>query len=83
MRDYTAEYRAENDPLRDWLADCCETDPDAWTTTADLRESYEQWCQSNGEKPVTAKKLGTLLDAKGYPNEKSGGTRGRRGIRVN
>ena len=83
VRDYTAAYRAEQDPLRDWLADCTKVDPAAWTTTAALRENYEQWCQSNGEKPVTAKKLGTLLDARGYPYEKSGGTRGRRGIRVN
>ena len=41
VRDYTAVYRAEQDPLRDWLADCCVTDPDAWTTTAALRVSYE------------------------------------------
>ena len=76
-------YRAENDPLSDWLADCCELDPAAWTTNAALREHYEPWCETNGEKPVTAKKLGTLLDARGYPYEKSGGTRGRQGIRVN
>ena len=65
------------DPLRDWLADCTKVDPAAWTTTADAARELREWCQSNGEKPVTAKKLGTLLDAKGYPYEKSGGTRGR------
>ena len=84
VRDYTAAYRAEQDPLRDWLADCTETDPAAWTATAALRENYEQWCQANGERPIGPKKFGTLLDAGGYPAEKSssGSARGRRGIRV-
>jgi phage/plasmid-associated DNA primase len=84
VRDYTAAYRAEQDPLRDWLADCTETDPAAWTSAADLRTSYEQWCEANGERPVTTKKLGTLLDPKGYTAEKSlsGNTRGRKGIRA-
>ncbi len=82
VRDYTAAYRAEQDPLRDWLADCCQADPHAWTSIAAIRESYQTWCEANGERPVSAAKLGKHLDAKGYPNEKSSGTRGRRGIRV-
>jgi putative DNA primase/helicase len=82
VRDYTAEYRAENDPLRDWIGDSCELDPAAWTSNAKLRKSYEEWCETNGEKPLAAKKLGTLLEAKGYHAEKSAGERGRRGIRV-
>lgn len=81
VRDYTAEYRAENDPLRDWLADSCELDPDAWTSTADLRKSYEAWCEANGERAVTAKRLGTLLAARGFKEERRG-MRGRAGIRV-
>ena len=82
VRDYTDEYRAENDPLRDWLADCCEPDPLAWTSTADLRKSYETWCETNGEKPVSATKLGGLLDAKGFRATRSQGIRGREGIRA-
>jgi putative DNA primase/helicase len=83
VRDYTNEYRAENDPLRDWLADCCELDPGAWTSTADLRHSYEGWCQANGEdRPVSAKRLGTLLAARGLAEERPSGVRGRSGIRV-
>lgn len=82
VRDYTDEYRAENDPLRDWLADCCELDAGAWTSNADLRRSYEAWCEDNGEKPLTAKKFGTLLEARGIRTQKLGGDRGRRAIRV-
>ena len=82
VRDYTAMYRAEQDPLCDWLADCCVTGPNTWTPIADIRLSYETWCEVNGERPISATKLGKLLDAKGYPNVKSGGTRGRTGICV-
>ncbi len=83
VRDYTAAYRAENDPLREWLSDCTLADPTAWTSTADLRSSYEHWCQTNGEKPVGPKKLGALLETKGYPSQRSPeGARGRGGISV-
>jgi putative DNA primase/helicase len=82
VRDYTAAYRAENDLLRDWLADCCELASDAWTSTADLRKSYDEWCTTNGEKPLSAQRLGKLLAAKGLGEERPKGVRGRSGIRV-
>ncbi len=83
VRDYTAAYRSEMDPIRDWLADCTAPDPTSWTSTATLRASYEAWCGSNGEKPVGPRKLGLLLEAKSFSAEKApDGTRGRRGIRV-
>ena len=82
VRDYTAEYRAEMDPLRDWLEDTCTVDPSAWESTRRLRESYEAWCDTNGERAVNPKKFGSLLETKGHASEKRGGDRGRRGIRV-
>jgi putative DNA primase/helicase len=80
--DYTDEYRAENDPLREWLADSCEFNSGWWTSTAELRSSYEAWCEANGEKPLSAKRLGTLLAARGCDDEKRAGTRGRKGLRL-
>lgn len=79
--DYTAEYRAENDPLRDWLADSGTLDPAAWTATAALRDSYEAWCQANGEKPLGTKTFAGALASKGCTAEKAG-ARGWRGIRL-
>jgi putative DNA primase/helicase len=79
--DYTEEYRQENDPLREWLADCCAVDPAGWTPTGVLRSSYEIWCAANGERPVSGKKLGTLLEARGFRAEReTSGERGRRGL---
>ena len=78
--DYTAEYRAENDPLREWLTDCCDLAASAWTASANLRRSYEAWCETNGEKPIGPKAFGHALATKGHTAEKSGGVRGWRGI---
>lgn len=58
VRNYTAAYRGEMDPIRDWLADCCTDDAVAWTANAELRESCEAWCHANGERPVSIKRLG-------------------------
>jgi putative DNA primase/helicase len=80
VRDYTDDYRAENDLLRDWLADVCRLDPSKWTSNSDLRTSYEAWCERNGEKPVTHNKLAALLKAKGCTSTKRSGTRGWEGI---
>ena len=84
VRDYTNAYRAEQDPLRDWLTDCTADDRSAWTSAADLGNSYRAWCEENGERALTPQKLGSLLERKGYPAERSpsGSARGRRGIRV-
>ncbi len=80
VRDYTNEYRDENDPLRDWLADCCELDASAWTSTAELRKSYESWCETNAEKPVGSKPFAQILRAKGCIVERKKTARGLRGI---
>jgi putative DNA primase/helicase len=82
VRDYTAEYRGENDPLRDWLADNCLLDPAVWTSNADLRQAYEAWCESNGEKPLHANKFAAALTAKACTREKRAHTRGWAGIRL-
>jgi putative DNA primase/helicase len=82
VREYTNEYRAENDPLRDWLADACEFNPIGWTSNTDLRQSYERWCETNGEKPVNPNKFAAALSAKNCTRTKRSGTRGWEGLDV-
>jgi putative DNA primase/helicase len=62
---YTAEYRAENDPVSEWLEVCCEFRSGASTETGDLLASYRTWAEGNGEKELTAKKLGKILKDRG------------------
>ena len=43
----TQDYRAEMDPLADFLEDRTVAVADAWTAFADLYDSYTQWAQIN------------------------------------
>jgi putative DNA primase/helicase len=52
VRDYTNEYRAENDPLGEWITDECSLDAENWTLARELRDAYEQWCSQTGTKPI-------------------------------
>lgn len=45
----TEEYRQEMNPLAEWLAECTIAQPNAWTSVADLRHSYEEWGKANGD----------------------------------
>jgi putative DNA primase/helicase len=80
--DYTAEYRAENDPIRDWLTDSCQLDPEAWTLSADLRSNYESWCETNGEKPMHPNSFAAALKSKGCTVTRRYAGRGWQGISV-
>jgi putative DNA primase/helicase len=81
VREYTSQYRAENDPLREWIADCCDTGPNLHAAVADLRHSYEQWAATNGEHPIGSKTFAAKLQARGYTTDRlPSGARIRRGI---
>jgi putative DNA primase/helicase len=84
VADYTAEYRAENDPLRAWLVECAELVPSTgtFTSNADLRASYEAWCIENGERPVSVKTFANGLKNAGCERVKRAGVRGWLGIRL-
>lgn len=52
VRDYTAEYRAENDPLAEWITDECQLNEQSWTSARDLRDAYERWCAASSTTPL-------------------------------
>jgi putative DNA primase/helicase len=73
--DYTSEYRAENDPLREWLDECCQLGT-GYAYAADLRTSYEQWATGIGEKPIGTRHFTDKLKARGCtPHKATGGKR--------
>ena len=49
VRQATKEYQAESDVINNWIEDCCVTAPNIIAKTADLFNSYEQWCKENAE----------------------------------
>lgn len=62
----TEGYRAESDPLADFLAQRTTTEPLPGKTVAralakELLDAYTQWARANGADPLTAKALGDAL----------------------
>lgn len=62
----TKEYRAEQDVLGEWIAECL-TEYRGWTEkSSDLYKSYKAWCERNGMRFVANNKLGKLLRERGF-----------------
>jgi putative DNA primase/helicase len=76
----TEDYRAEMDAIGRFIRDRCTTGTDLRVTPHDLYASYAEWCQSEGESPVSAKVLGEEMSRRGYPGTKRGGVRYRSGL---
>jgi putative DNA primase/helicase len=57
----TETYRVESDAFARFLDECCVIDPNAKATSAALYSAYKSWAESNGESPLTSKKIGELL----------------------
>ena len=72
VRDATADYRADEDHLGRFIADCCILDPTARVPAGALRTAYERWCDTMGEQSQSAKAIAPLLRAKGLDSAKIG-----------
>lgn len=83
VRDYTEEYRQENDPFGQWFDDCCALEADAFTTSPDLRQSYEAWAHEVGAKVHGPKALTRALKERGCTQAKDRkDRRGWSGVKV-
>lgn len=53
IQDETNRWKAENDPLKDFLEDWCTVDAadsELYTRVNDLRRAYEKWAEDEGER---------------------------------
>jgi putative DNA primase/helicase len=82
VRAATAGYREHMDVLGDFIADRCETRPDARATVAELYTAYQYWATHNGDRnPLSSKAFGQNLEERGHHVKRgAGGTRYRLGI---
>ncbi|HEX7126648.1 MAG TPA: phage/plasmid primase, P4 family [Thermodesulfobacteriota bacterium] len=83
VRQATAAYQAEQDPVGPFLDEACVLEPSAYVPSNALRNAYERWCEANGEKPVSPRAFADRLKERGLVADK--GTGGRRqwlGIRL-
>jgi putative DNA primase/helicase len=79
----TAEYRGSQDILAPFIEECCIVEGDCDCTVGELYDAYRKWAENSGEKPYSKKKLGMMLDERGFSKVKvSGGIRVRKGIKL-
>jgi len=68
----TESYRAEQDVIAAFFNDCCVTDPQAKTPVKELYKAYQDWCEENGEHPLSQRELGARLVERGYERFRGG-----------
>jgi putative DNA primase/helicase len=78
VKGATDDYRSEMDILGDFLEDCCVLDPSEEVITNDLYSTYEDWCDTNGEKAMCNRIFSSRLKDRGFQRiQKTGGNRVR------
>ncbi|HEV8534859.1 MAG TPA: phage/plasmid primase, P4 family [Candidatus Limnocylindria bacterium] len=80
----TEHYRAQMDPVAEFIAERCVVEADAWATIEELYETYRQWASGAGERrPLSKTQFGARLERRGHAADKGAkGVRIRRGIRL-
>ena len=80
--DATAEYFSEQDSVRTWIEDCCETGGrNIGDTTANLFKSWTAFALASGEKPNTERWFAQNLIRQGFePVKDTPGHRNKRGF---
>lgn len=80
IREATAEYRDENDVLRDFLEERCIEDPNASISKKELYQAYVDWSTFNTEKTLSKGTFLRLIEERGYKSYRSNKERGWKGI---
>ena len=63
----TAEYFSEQDSVRQWIEECCDTGGTLLSdTTENLYASWSAWITASGEKPGTRQSLNQTLQRQGF-----------------
>jgi putative DNA primase/helicase len=81
VMDVTSEYFEEQDLIRQWIEECCETGKATLSdTSSSLFKSWSKWTSANGEKPGTSVRFSEALKKQGFAPYRSNKARGFRGI---
>ena len=68
----TESYRDDNDPVGQFIGDCCTIKDRCNASFASIYESYYQWAEVNHERAISRKEFSQRLGAKGYARERKG-----------
>ena len=80
----TASYIEAQDAVAAWLEECCELNPNAWTTRGALFDSWNKWADAAGEYVGSRARLLDALENRGFQPSRRGssGTRGFAGLTI-
>jgi P4 family phage/plasmid primase-like protien len=76
----TKEYRYDQNPVRDFLDECCDTgDAAAQVEAAKLLDQYNMWSKIKRKAPISSNAFGMAMKSLGYvaPRTMQAGKRGR------
>jgi P4 family phage/plasmid primase-like protien len=72
VREAGQEWREHDDPLKDFIEDCCHVDSGAFVKATDLTAAYERWAKQTRERfPLGREGLAERLHAKGFEQSRS------------
>jgi putative DNA primase/helicase len=80
----TDGYRESQNPLKEFIDDCCELNPEYWTASSDLSTAYEMWSKESGETCLKSKAFSAPLGRLGLTTARRGTpqVRGWSGVRL-
>lgn len=73
MQTLKADVMERADPVGEFLADCCDTEPGAKIKVADAYASYVEWCNRTGATEYRKSGFAGLVQEKGYRKKKTDG----------
>jgi DNA primase len=73
VREATAQYREDSDPLARFLKLCTEIDPQGRIQSSRLYEVFVAWCKAAGEREWSQKGFSKAMLDKGYQKKASDG----------
>jgi putative DNA primase/helicase len=82
VRDATAKYLDAEDAFNLWLEECCERDPNSWTSSTILYKAWKEWAERAGEFIGSQRRFVATLETKGFAPRRRSTGRGFDGIRL-
>lgn len=73
VREATAQYREDSDPLARFLKLCTEIDPQGRIQSSKLHEVFVAWCKAAGEREWSQKGFSKAMLDKGFQKKASDG----------
>jgi putative DNA primase/helicase len=82
VRQATALYRQESDPLAEFLGECCVVEDGRKSRFGELFSAYQRWAEANSEKPLSNRAFADRLTERGFDSYRAPDGRSRMRIGI-